>query len=70
MSAEDERTSVLVLRAWLEQEGTPVRVRITQRLDLRSSEEQSWVVVGAEAASGAVRAWLLELEHDDDEDPA
>jgi hypothetical protein len=70
MSVQGERTSVLVLRAWLEPGDTPVRVRITERKDLRAAEERSWVVVGAETASSAVRAWLLELERDDEEDQA
>ena len=64
MSVREERTGVLVLTAWLEQQGTPLRVRITERTDLRSVEESSRLIVGAEATSSAVRDWLLTLESD------
>jgi hypothetical protein len=62
MTVGGERTGVLVLKAWLEQQGSPLRVRITERIDLRYSEERSLLVAGAEAASNAVRDWLLRFE--------
>lgn len=62
MTSRGERTGVLVLRAWLEQHGAPLRVRITERLELLSAEERSRTVVGADAAAEAVRDWLLHLE--------
>jgi hypothetical protein len=61
-SEEAERTGVLVVSAWLESHGPPLRVRITGRLGLEASEETSVVVAGAEAASGVVRDWLVQLE--------
>jgi len=60
----------LVLRAWCEPDETPIRVRITARKDLRMTDAECWVLVGAEAAASAVRAWLLELEPDNEEDSA
>ena len=62
MTAGRERSGALVLKAWLEHKGAPLRVRITERMDLRSSEEQSLFVAGAEAAANAVRDWLLRFE--------
>jgi hypothetical protein len=62
MTPSGERTGVLVLRAWVEQQGSPLRVRITERIDLRSSEERSLLVVGVEAATTAVHDWLLRFE--------
>ena len=59
---EAERTGVLVLRAWLEPDGPPVRVRLTGRLDVRSTDETSVTVAGAGAASKIVHDWLLLLE--------
>lgn len=69
MSTQRERTGLLVLRAWLEPGNTPLRVRITGRMDVRAPGERSWMCVGPEAASSAVRAWLLEFEHDEEDDP-
>jgi hypothetical protein len=57
-----ERASVLVLRAWLEPHGPPLRVRITGRVDVQAAEDTSVTVAGAEAASKLVRDWLLRLE--------
>lgn len=62
MTPKGERTGVLVLRAWLEQHGAPLRVRITERLELLTADERSTTVVGAEAAATTVRDWLLHLE--------
>jgi hypothetical protein len=61
-SEESERTGVLVVSAWLESHGPPLRVRITGRLGLDADEETSVVVAGAEEASGIVRDWLVRLE--------
>jgi hypothetical protein len=59
---EAERTGVLVLSAWLEPDGPPLRVRITGRLGVDAREETSVTVAGAHAASEIVREWLVRLE--------
>jgi hypothetical protein len=64
MTPGRERTGVLVLKAWLEHQGSTLRVRITERRDIRSAEERSLLVAGAEAAASAVRDWLLRFESD------
>jgi hypothetical protein len=61
-SEKAERTGVLVVSAWLEPDGPPLRVRITGRLGVDAPEESSVVVAGAEAATGVVRDWLVSLE--------
>jgi hypothetical protein len=61
-SQEAERTGVLVLRAWIEPHGPPLRVRITGRLDVHAADETSVTVAGAEVASRIVHDWLLQLE--------
>jgi hypothetical protein len=61
-SEKAERTGVLVVSAWLEPDGPPLRVRITGRLGVDPDGESSVVVAGAEAATGVVRDWLVSLE--------
>jgi hypothetical protein len=61
-SQEAERTGVLVLRAWVEAHGPPLRVRITGRLDVHAPDETSVTVAGAEVASQIVHEWLLRFE--------
>jgi hypothetical protein len=56
-AAEDERTAVLVIRAWREA-GEPVRGRLTETLD---ADEPGWeqrVAEGEEAILAEVAAWL------------
>jgi hypothetical protein len=57
-----ERSGILVLNAWLEMHGPPLRVRITGRLGVDAAEETSITVAGAEAASAIVHEWLVRLE--------
>jgi hypothetical protein len=55
--AEDERTAVLVIRAWREP-GTDVRARLTQTPD---ADEPGWeerAAEGDEAILAAVADWL------------
>jgi hypothetical protein len=57
MTAKDERTAVLVLRAWIEEDDR-VRARLTETLD---ADEPGWDERGAEgeeAILAAVAAWL------------
>jgi hypothetical protein len=57
MTADGERTAVLVIRAWTEADGH-VRARLTETLD---ADEPGWDERGAEgkeAILGAVADWL------------
>ncbi len=57
MTAKDERTAVLVIRAWVEADER-VRARLTETLD---ADEPGWDERGAEgeeAILAAVAAWL------------
>jgi hypothetical protein len=57
MTAKDERTAVLVIRAWTEADDR-VRARLTETLD---ADEPGWDERGAEgeeAILAAVAAWL------------
>lgn len=57
MTAKDERTAVLVIRAWTEADDR-VRARLTESLD---ADEPGWDERGAEgeeAILAAVAAWL------------
>jgi hypothetical protein len=57
MTAENERTAVLVIRAWTEADDR-VRARLTETLD---ADEPGWDERGAEgeeAILAAVAAWL------------
>lgn len=62
MPPSGQRTGVLVLTAWLEHQGSPLRVRITERIDVRASDERTLLIAGAEAAMTAVREWLIRFE--------
>ena len=62
MPPSGQRTGVLVLTAWLEHQASPLRVRITERIDVRASEEGILLIAGAEAAMAAVRDWLIRFE--------
>jgi hypothetical protein len=54
-----ERTGVLVIRAWIEENGeTRLRVRITRTLDVGRREEISTVAATPEEVTGAVAEWL------------
>jgi hypothetical protein len=59
---EVERTGVLVLSAWLEAHGPPLRTRITSHVGLPPAEEASVTVAGVEEATRVVHDWLVELE--------
>lgn len=60
MTAKDERTAVLVIRAWTEADDR-VRARLTESLD---ADEPGWDERGAEgeeAILAAVAAWLRDF---------
>jgi hypothetical protein len=60
MTAKDERTAVLVIRAWIEADKR-IRARLTETLD---ADEPGWDERGAEgeeAILAAVAAWLREF---------
>jgi hypothetical protein len=60
MTAKDERTAVLVIRAWIEADER-IRARLTETLD---ADEPGWDERGAEgeeAILAAVAAWLREF---------
>ncbi|HKD95778.1 MAG TPA: hypothetical protein VKB43_13825 [Gaiellaceae bacterium] len=60
MRAKDERTGVLVIRAWTEEDDR-VRARLTETID---ADEPGWDARGAEgeeAILAAVAAWLREF---------
>jgi len=60
MTAKDERTAVLVIRAWTEADDR-VRARLTESLD---ADEPGWDERGAEgeeAILSAVAAWLRDF---------
>jgi hypothetical protein len=56
LAGMSERTGVLVVRAWVEDER--MVVRITGRSDVLRPEETTLTVTGEEAACAAVREWL------------
>jgi hypothetical protein len=60
MTARDERTAVLMIRAWAEADGR-VRARLTETLD---ADEPGWderAADGQEAILTAVADWLREF---------
>lgn len=59
-----ERTGVVVLRAWIEQDASPgggLRVRITQTPDIAQPESVTAVVASVEDAIRVVRRFLEEF---------
>ena len=60
MAGASERTAVLVIRAWLEDDtATPLRARITSTLDASVYAPTETVVAASEKEIvKAVRAWL------------
>jgi hypothetical protein len=66
MVPSGERTGVLMLTAWLEHRGAPLRVRISERRDVASSETRTVFVADAKSAPGAVRDWLVRFESDEE----
>jgi cell division inhibitor SulA len=60
--AEDERTGVLVLRAWVEAEGLPgLRVRISRTIQGSQAEPVSTASATIDGVCVVVRDWLEEL---------
>jgi len=55
---QTERTGVLVIRAWLEQEGGTFRARITQIVDLAAPNELVSAATSDEAILEEVGKWL------------
>jgi hypothetical protein len=61
MAGALERTAVLVIRVWLEEENDaqPLRARITSRLDVNAPRAQATTSAASEREIvAAVRAWL------------
>ena len=62
MSTGEERTAVLILRAWMEDDADPpLRVRITRTGRDRVAEPVSSASVTIEGTCMVVRAWLEHL---------
>jgi hypothetical protein len=54
-----ERTGLLVIRAWIEENGeVRLRARITRMVDVAAREQISTVVATPEEITGAVVEWL------------
>jgi hypothetical protein len=54
-----ERTGLLVIRAWIEENGdVRLRARITRMVDVAAREQISTVVATPEEITGAVAEWL------------
>ena len=61
MAGAPERTAVLVIRVWVEEENDaqPLRARITSRLDVSAPRAQATMSAASEREIvAAVRAWL------------
>jgi hypothetical protein len=63
MAADDERTAVLVIRAWREAGAgsDDVRARLTQTLDTNAPGWDERAAAGEEEILAAVAAWLREF---------
>ena len=63
MTVDDDRSSVLVIRVWLEDGGDGFRARLTTVAPWRGRDSRDDVVVALAsspaAVSDTVRAWLL-----------
>jgi hypothetical protein len=60
----EERTGVLVLRAWLERERVDgFRARITATLDLEAGRERVLTAATPDGVLAIVEAWLEEFVH-------
>jgi hypothetical protein len=57
-SVPPERTGVLVLRAWLEDEPPRLRIRITRVPDVSVRAQDSLAAASIEEACTVVRRWL------------
>jgi hypothetical protein len=62
MAGDDERTGVLVVRAWIEGDPPQLKARITQTTDVATREPVSSAASTAEQIYDAVRRWLEEFE--------
>jgi hypothetical protein len=60
MGTSEERTAVLIVRAWVEPggRGSELRARITQFLDISSGEHTVGTVASMEEVCAAVQSWL------------
>jgi hypothetical protein len=60
MATSEERTAVLIVRAWVEPGGreSKLRARITEFLDISSGEHSVGTAASAEEVCAAVRSWL------------
>ena len=67
MARAPERTAVLVIRVWLEEENEarPLRARITSRPDVSARRPEETTVAASEREIlGAVRAWIRQVTAD------
>ncbi len=53
-----DRTAVLLIRVWLEDEPPELRARITGRSDARKDSETVTFAVSVNEVTGAVSSWL------------
>jgi hypothetical protein len=58
----DERSGVLVVRAWIEGEPPQLKARLTHTVDLAQDEQESVTVSSAEEIHEEVTRWLEALE--------
>lgn len=64
MPEGDERTGVLVIRAWMTPEQRELVARLTGRTDVTTSNETSVTASGVEAAARIAGDWLAAFERD------
>jgi hypothetical protein len=60
MGTSEERTAILIVRAWVEPggSGSKLRTRITQLLDISSGERTVGTAASMEEVCAAVQSWL------------
>ena len=59
----DERTAVLIIRAWLEPHPTaPLRATVRRTTDVAAGFATSESLADADAVTQVVRAWLRDVE--------
>ena len=58
---EDDRSAVLVIRAWREGGAAPLRARITQTANADAADRKETAVGGEAEILAVVRAWLEEF---------
>jgi hypothetical protein len=61
-SPSEDRTGVLIVRAWLEGRPPAIRVRITSVLDVNESGDETRYAATVEGATRIVCEWLKDFE--------